>query len=167
VDFVEISKCTAITCGETVKLLRTSGWSTGTAAGIIFQNSPEYPYIRIDFTTYLKKFHEQFPGRQCLGFVMNWWADPVSDFCGCPVNMYMGPRNCMKCPSDSYSPITSTGIDACTCNAGWTGAVGGSCLPCVAGTYKPYKGNSSCLSCLANSNSPSTSISPTACRCNA
>jgi len=169
-DYLTIYKCTEISCwdGERVDLLRISGMSTGTAAGMVYTNSPGYPYLKIIFRSYVKSFTDPWQYRSRYhGVRMNWWSDPVSDYCGCPLNMYMGPVKCTQCPSNSHSPRNSTAVAACICPAGWTGTDGSSCSPCAGGTWKPDTGNSPCLGCAANTDSPSGSVSPTACYCKA
>jgi len=94
---------------------------------------------------------------------------------------------CQTCPSNSNT--VGGGHDAagdCTCNAGYTGADGTWCDPCVRGKFKSITGSSDCLSCAANkystvlgsvggtctdcptnTNAPEASSSPAACTCNA
>ena len=106
----------------------------------------------------------------------------------CPSNSFsQGPVNiptCLTC-SEFYT-IGSTSITSCVCNsgyekvgtslnftcqplacsAGYTGPAG-SCVACLAGTYKNTVGSDACTSCPRNSSSPSGSSALTACQCNA
>ena len=47
----------------------------------------------------------------------------------------------------------------CTCNAGWTGANGGSCAACRAGYYKSERGDSGCVACTGGTFSETTAAS--------
>ena len=95
---------------------------------------------------------------------------------------------CMTCPSFSNSPSGSAAASACTCNAGYTGANGGTCsicaagkyqvdsasaeggpnggvcTDCVAGKYKISAGTTECSNCLAGKYSTVTSaVTPDVC----
>ena len=71
------------------------------------------------------------------------------------------------CPANSDSPLASTVITDCKCNAGYTGADGGICSPCGESTYKPSPGSEECTSCPANTHSEVVaSVSVTDCTCN-
>lgn len=59
------------------------------------------------------------------------------------------PADCVVCPGNSTSPLKSTAATACTCNAGYTGANGGPCSACAAGSYKTATGSAACTSCPA------------------
>lgn len=56
---------------------------------------------------------------------------------------------CLACGGNSDAPIQSSTATACTCNAGYSGAHGGVCTPCAAGTYKVGTGSAACTSCPA------------------
>jgi len=58
---------------------------------------------------------------------------------------------CMACPSNTDSPMVSTSLEACICNAGFSGPDGGACSECGVGTYKGTTGSASCLDCNAGS----------------
>jgi hypothetical protein len=57
--------------------------------------------------------------------------------------------DCLSCHGNSSSAAGSPGLTSCACNVGYTGANGGPCLPCVAGTYKTGTGNVICMNCGA------------------
>ena len=80
----------------------------------------------------------------------------------------LGSESCVNvCPANSHSPPGSTVITDCKCNAGYTGADGGTCSPCGAGSYKPSAGSEECTSCPANTHSEVVaSVSVTDCTCN-
>jgi hypothetical protein len=61
----------------------------------------------------------------------------------------VGLTICSVCPSNSNSPPGSSALSACICNAGSSGADGGSCTQCVAGKYKAGAGNGDCMACGA------------------
>ena len=46
-----------------------------------------------------------------------------------------GESACSTCPANSDAPGGSTSAVSCRCNAGFTGADGGTCTACVEGTY--------------------------------
>lgn len=75
---------------------------------------------------------------------------------------------CNNCPLNSVSPEGSVNVEDCKCNLGFTGADGGLCTACAAGTYKRTLGSSACLSCGLNSFSVgSERTSQESCSCNA
>ena len=51
---------------------------------------------------------------------------------------------CTACPPYSHSPEKSGTLESCICNAGYTGADGGTCTGCVAGKYKASTGSALC-----------------------
>jgi hypothetical protein len=71
----------------------------------------------------------------------------------CDANSYSsvvgatGSSTCTSCPSDSVSPGGSMTLTACICNIGFTGANGGVCSACAAGSYKPTTGSIACTFC--------------------
>jgi hypothetical protein len=73
---------------------------------------------------------------------------------------------CSTCPVRTFSPPGSKIASDCTCNAGWTGPDGGSCLECVPGKYKEVSGSAACSDCPAGSDSPAASTAVEACTCN-
>ena len=59
--------------------------------------------------------------------------------------------NCSLCPVNSHAPEgDKSGIEACRCNAGYTGLNGGPCTACAAGKYKSDYGSAACDLCPAN-----------------
>lgn len=93
---------------------------------------------------------------------------------------------CIICPPQATSGDGSTALDQCSCNAGYTGPNGGSCIGCVAGKFKTLigsvacsnctagtystavaKNDSSCTACGFYAMSPSGSVSSSACICSA
>jgi len=74
-----------------------------------------------------------------------------------------GPCTAATCP-----PGESTLCDDCECALlGYTGQDGGTCLACLASTFKSLPGSSACQNCPSNSNSPLASISQQNCTCKA
>lgn len=67
-----------------------------------------------------------------------------------------GTGVCTACPSHMTSRPASTSITNCTCNAGYSGADGGGCSPCKAGTYKNVTGSVECTPCKPGTYSNST-----------
>jgi hypothetical protein len=57
---------------------------------------------------------------------------------------------CSSCPENSKSPAGSDEATDCVCDAGYTGANGAACLPCVSGTYKTAPGSQVCTLCGNN-----------------
>jgi hypothetical protein len=56
---------------------------------------------------------------------------------------------CLLCPANSSSPVVSSSLTNCMCNAGYSGPDGGSCTTCAAGKYKIVAGNGNCTACGA------------------
>ena len=75
----------------------------------------------------------------------------------------MGSQACTACPPNSLSPAGSVAATDCTCNAGYTGANGAGCSPCVAGTFKAAAGSEACVGCPAGKVSPPASVAASAC----
>jgi hypothetical protein len=73
---------------------------------------------------------------------------------------------CTPCPANSTSPSGSTTVDACTCNAGYTGGLMDACAACPAGTYKNVTGSGLCTKCSAGAYSASGRESCTRCSSN-
>ena len=74
---------------------------------------------------------------------------------------------CLPCPANSISPQDSTEINACQCNAGFSGADGSTCTQCVADTYKSVLGSAHCENCPSDTMSPAASTTENTCKCNA
>ncbi|KAJ1465571.1 hypothetical protein T484DRAFT_1647989, partial [Baffinella frigidus] len=91
-----------------------------------------------------------------------------ADCTSCGINTYschwggMHPAACQQCSANSASPAGSGAITDCTCNTGYTGADGGSCSVCLAGTYKTGTGSAACTSCGVNTYS--TAVDGTVCK---
>ncbi len=67
-----------------------------------------------------------------------------------------GSGACYGCPEHSTTEITLglfTEIEACKCQAGFSGPDGGSCVACGPGTFKGHVGSEACAPCPANENS--------------
>ena len=79
--------------------------------------------------------------------------DAAQDKCmSCPANTYSeteGATSCVSCVANSSSPVASTSVSNCTCNAGASGN-GTVCVLCAAGKYKNTTGNDSCVDCGVN-----------------
>jgi hypothetical protein len=69
------------------------------------------------------------------------------------------PGTCVNCPANSISPANSTSLQACVCNAGFTGPNGGPCTACVAGTYKTTTGSVACTNCESGTGDKSCTLS--------
>lgn len=69
--------------------------------------------------------------------------------CSTECNVNYIQTSCAACPTNSNSPMLSSGQSACKCNAGYTGPDDGVCTTCVAGKFKNVTGNSSCIDCPA------------------
>ena len=107
----------------------------------------------------------------------------------CPQNTYkaeLGNTGCLPCPLQSTSPVASTGLQACKCNANLIRKSDGSCdrvcaagseartgndtitacAPCRPSYYKSEAGEQPCTACPANSFSTlSNQVSITSCLC--
>ena len=70
---------------------------------------------------------------------------------------------CLGCTANSMSPVSSSTITACQCNAGFNGPNGGTCTQCGINHYKAGLGPASCTSCLAGFHSSAGSTDVTAC----
>jgi len=73
----------------------------------------------------------------------------------CPANTYsataaLATSACTACPANSKSAAGSVSSGNCTCLAGYTEAVGPTCVPCVSGTYKSGEGGGACTLCPNN-----------------
>jgi hypothetical protein len=102
-----------------------------------------------------------------LSASLNFVGAPRLDRKSCEAGKYRVNADCDSCPSNSSSPFGSVGIQACLCNAGYTGPNGGACVSCGAGTYKDAAGNTSCSPCPVSYSSPAGSVGIQACLCNA
>ena len=71
----------------------------------------------------------------CIGCCRPICYGEKEQFVGCPAGRYFttvatewtNQSGCQRCPFNSYSPLYSTSIYDCTCNAGYTGPAGGPC----------------------------------------
>ena len=75
------------------------------------------------------------------------------------------PNPPLKCPANSAAPDGSESLSSCECNDGFTGANGGTCSKCIAGTYKDTSGPDNCKRCPINTDSPEGSTASTDCVC--
>ena len=83
----------------------------------------------------------------------------------CAANMFsttgaQTTSTCTGCPLNSKSPAGSDEATDCVCDAGYTGANGAACLPCVSGTYKTAPGSQVCTLC--GNNTYSSAVAATA-----
>jgi len=79
----------------------------------------------------------------------------ISACVGCSAGQYSTDvgattNTCKGCPSNSFSPEASDAQNDFICNAGSTGPDGGSCVNCIAGTFKIDGGNAACTTCVEN-----------------
>jgi hypothetical protein len=58
-----------------------------------------------------------------------------------------GATTCTLCPPNTGSPAETAHGGNCTCIAGFTGANGGPCHACPAGSFKDVSGSGPCISC--------------------
>ena len=71
----------------------------------------------------------------------------------CPANTYSetlastNTSNCLPCALQSLAPSGTSSRSQCLCAAGSTGANGGPCNDCIAGTYKGSNGSAACSPC--------------------
>jgi hypothetical protein len=72
---------------------------------------------------------------------------------------------CSKCPENSISPVASTSLTACGCNAGYAGTNGGPCVVCAEDTFKAVSGSGNCEACPFASTSVTGSTNKTDCKC--
>ena len=68
----------------------------------------------------------------------------------------MLPDTCQSCGQNSQAPSGSVAFTNCTCNLGYTGPNGGTCIACTAGKYKDTTGAGICTDCGANTYSTAT-----------
>jgi len=74
-----------------------------------------------------------------------------------------GSNNCTSCPAHSNSVNGSSATTGCKCNAGYTGPDGGTCVACVAGTFKASNGSDACTQCAAGKYSAATGATSDSC----
>ena len=84
------------------------------------------------------------------GYIMNITTWPLTT-APCVAGTYSLYRatTCTACPVNSTSPVLSSVLANCTCNAGFSGPNGGLCSACVSGKYKAAAGSATCTSCGA------------------
>ena len=70
----------------------------------------------------------------------------------CASNQYStySAKECDTCPADSDGGFKNSHISNCTCNKGFTGQDGQSCLACSVGKFKNVSGSSDCEECRAS-----------------
>ena len=85
----------------------------------------------------------------------------------CPLGQWSfeGSPNCNLCPANSRAGAGSGSQTDCTCDAGYTGADGSTCVPCAAGTYKDASGSAACSACPARMSSAAASLRSSDCWC--
>ena len=91
---------------------------------------------------------------QCQCFAGYGFNIVLNECTQCEVGKYKsdtGNTECTSCPASSTSPLESTSLFECTCNAGFTGEDGTACIACEAGKYKPNTGSGDCTDCPAAS----------------
>lgn len=65
----------------------------------------------------------------------------------CSANQYSTDhRQCSDCPAHSTSPVSSSSIEECICDVGYS-RIGNECVKCNAGFYKDKIGNDACVEC--------------------
>jgi hypothetical protein len=105
--------------------------------------------------------------------VSGYTVDPQDETAcvGCAIGTYKpyaGQGACLQCPNNTNTVGGQQNtLDACLCNAGYTGENGGPCLSCTAGKYKTTSGSMACEECGVHFNSPEASTLKTDCICNA
>jgi hypothetical protein len=85
----------------------------------------------------------------------------------CPLGQWSfeGSPNCNLCPANSRAAAGSGSIAGCTCDAGYTGADGSTCVPCAAGTYKDASGSAACSACPAFASTSAAAVRLSDCWC--
>jgi hypothetical protein len=108
--------------------------------------------------------------QQC-GCSPGYILPPNASACeACPLHTYKSEpgssTSCTSCPANSSTLQTaSIAATSCICNAGYSGAAGGTCSECTAGKYQDTKGQTACKSCPAGTSSPNASTLLTQCTC--
>lgn len=74
----------------------------------------------------------------------------------CQSRYYCANDTRFDCPANSWSPVQSSSVSACSCDGGYTGPDGGPCTACAAGTYKDSIGTDACTDCDAGTYQPGT-----------
>jgi len=101
------------------------------------------------------------------------FTGPDGGMCSeCVVGKYKidsGDTQCTNCPERTFSAVLGANTSAvcqtcsgnfntaagsvsqsdCICDAGSSGPNGGTCIKCIAGTYKILRGDTTCVSCLS------------------
>ena len=85
----------------------------------------------------------------------------------CPVGQWSpeGSPNCNLCPANSRAGVGSGYLRSCTCDKGYTGADGSTCVACPAATYKDATGPGTCSTCPALTSSSGAATSLSECWC--
>ena len=91
---------------------------------------------------------------------------PTCQPCSAGKYLLAGANQCSNCPSNADSPVRSTLLTQCVCNAGYSGTNGNTCTACAGGKYKTHSGSAICIDCPPFSNSPLASTVITQCSCN-
>ena len=109
-DFVRVSMCTTSNC-TTSETLGSFDQVSRQNVGGASNNPASFPFMRIRMTS------DGEGGGS--GFRAKWHLNTVPSFCLCAANTYrQTPDVCALCPTNSNSPVGSTIITACVCNAG-------------------------------------------------
>ena len=88
----------------------------------------------------------------------------------CPADTYADVHNmsqCLQCPENSsHNSTQRSAVQACVCDAGYTGPDGGPCVACAAGTFKAEPGTAACQDCSANEYSHTAAAACVSCHAN-
>jgi len=124
-DQVRVDICTTATCHTWTRLATLSGAAVSSLTE--YASTTTRPFLRLNFVT-----GSIYPDN---GFVAKWRVSGSN------------ANTCLNCAANSTSSAASVMRAACKCNAGHTGADGGLCTVCGAGTYKNATGSGACVAC--------------------
>jgi len=85
------------------------------------------------------------PGIQAVVSRINAGEDTLQTCVACLPGTYLWNEACEACPAGLTSLAGATSIENCQCAPGFSGASGGNCTLCAAGTYKLALGMGPCL----------------------
>lgn len=102
----------------------------------------------------------------CFGGYYQDPSVPTTHACvPCPIDSYCVDDQIHSCVEHTTSAALSSLAAECRCKTGYTGADGGPCTACVAGTFKSVVGSAGCSSCGENTYSTTTAaVSATTCQ---
>jgi hypothetical protein len=85
----------------------------------------------------------------------------------CPLGQWSpeGSPNCNLCPANSRAGASSGFLKNCTCDKGYSGADGSTCVACAAATYKETTGPGTCIACPALTSTSGAAVSVSDCWC--